>query len=79
LWNFRGVLHVVDFNVDVLSGALAEVNLVLHLPSDMVNIIIDHWQGNYNGQHGNNTEGNSGIGNKFVGLDTAVGLHHAEN
>lgn len=45
----------------------------------MVNIIIDHWQGNYNGQHGNNTEGNSGIGNKFVGLDTAVRLHHAEN
>jgi len=69
LWN---VLHVVDFHVDVLSGALAEVDFVLHLPPYVVDIIVDHGKGDNNGQDGNNAEGYGGIGDEFVSFDPPV-------
>jgi hypothetical protein len=72
LWNFRGVLHVVDFNVDVLSGALAKVDFMFHLLFNVTNIIIDHRQGKYNRQNSNNAESHRGIGHKFVCLDSPV-------
>jgi len=48
LRNFRGVLHVVDFSVDILSRALAKVDFMFHLLFNVANIIIDHRQGKYN-------------------------------
>jgi len=36
---------VVDFNEDVFRRALAEADLVLHLPSDMAHIVEDHGKG----------------------------------
>ena len=74
----RSGLHVVDFDVDILSGSLAEADLVVHLTTHMVHVVVDHGEGDENRKNCHNREGNCRVGNEFVGLQTAVLLHHLE-
>jgi len=63
---------VVHFNEDVFGGALAEADLMLHLPTDVVDIVVDHGEGDDNGEDRHDAEGDCGIGDELVGLDAAV-------
>jgi hypothetical protein len=66
------VFDVRDFRPDIFSGSLAEGNLGVHLSADVVNIVVDHWQGHTYGKHGDNAEGNSRVGDKSVSFDPTL-------
>jgi len=69
---------VIHFDVDILGGSLAEVDLMVHLPAHMVHIVVDHGEGDRYGKDRDDAEGNGRIGHEFIGLYAAVGFHCEE-
>jgi hypothetical protein len=64
-----------DLGPDVLGGALAEGDLVTHLESDVLDVVVYHGQGHADGDYRYNAECYRGEGHKFVSLVARVGLH----
>jgi len=68
-------LQMVHLRPDVFGGALAEGHLVMHLSAHMVNVVVDHRQGDADGKHCDNGEGDRRVGDKLVRLDAPVDFH----
>jgi len=69
------LLQLVDLRPDILSAALAELDLVLHGLLDVVHIVVDHGQGDAHGQNGDDREGHGRVGHETIGLDTMLKIH----
>jgi hypothetical protein len=76
---FRQGFEEADLGPDVLGGALAEGDLVAHLKSDVLDVVVDHGQGHADRDYRYNAECYRGKGHKLVSLVAWVGLHIASH
>ena len=71
------VLQALDFSPDVLGGALAEDDFIVHLSANMMNIIVDHGKGDTDGEDCDNREGDGGIRHEAVSFNSVFKIHGA--
>ena len=71
-------LHVEDLDGNVFGGAFAEGELVVHLATDVADVVVDHRQGDDDRQDGNDRKRDCRVGHELVGLHAAIGLHFSE-
>ncbi|KAK6019899.1 hypothetical protein OSTOST_14457 [Ostertagia ostertagi] len=69
------VLEVVDFAPDVLGGFLAEADLIVHGPLDVMDIVVDHRQRDADRKDCDHREGDRRIGDEAVSLDAVLEVH----
>jgi hypothetical protein len=62
------VLEVAHFSQDVLGVSAAVGHVVVELGPDMVDVVVDHGEGDANGQDGDEAECQCREGDEFVGL-----------
>jgi len=66
---------MINFNIDIFSRSFAEANFMMHLSSNMINIVVNHGKSDKYRKYGNYRKSNSRIGNKFISLKATVPLH----
>lgn len=61
---------------ETLKTHRAVIQLSAHVPPDVVHVVVDHWQGDADREHGDHREGDRGVGHDPVSPDAVVELHH---
>ena len=71
------VLQGLNLSPDILGWTFAEDDFVVHLSSDMMDVVVDHGKGNAYRENGYDREGDCRIGNKAVSFDSVFKIHGA--
>ena len=71
----RDHLEGADLIPDVLGRSFAERDLLIHVSSDLVDVVVHHRQGDAYRQHGNDGESDGRVGDEAVRLDPVLEIH----
>ena len=75
--NYKRIsVQFLKFYIRVVWPDLAELNFVSHGSAHVVDVVVDHWESDADGEDCNHGEGHSRVGHKAVRLQTALDVQH---